>query len=168
MATIKGTGKIVTADYANVKFTGKTKDGQAIKITLKNAINLEDIDLSIKEKDEVVAKLTFTGCYTNTDATQSDSNLDEPWEIEYTAAESGTASGTIMLGTGVFSIGDTDVALCRGGGEFKTGRTYRKITADGDRGYVKDRIVMDGSEPTLTMNVLTFLGNMSSMFPGIG
>lgn len=166
MATYTGAGAIQSTDYKTVTWTGKTKSGQAVVITLNNAINLEDVALSMVEKDEVIPKLTFYATYDNTDETQDDDTA-EPFSISYTAGSSDTAADTILLGVGIFSIGGTDVALCRGGGEFKTGRVYRKINADGDRGYVKDRIAMDEASPSLTMNALTWLGSLSDMIPGI-
>ena len=38
----------------------------------------------------------------------------------------------IILGKGVFSIGDTPIALTRGGGQFTVEREVRQIEADGD------------------------------------
>lgn len=76
---ITGTGKISTTDYIpTVTWTGKTKAGKQVIITVENAINLENIDWALAEKDEVVAEITYTGCY------EEDSPEDyEPWNIEY-------------------------------------------------------------------------------------
>lgn len=76
---ITGTGKIADTDFQDiVKWTGKTKGGRPVIITVKNAINLENFDWTMADKDEVVAALTYTGCY------QEDSPSDfEPWEIEF-------------------------------------------------------------------------------------
>lgn len=76
---VTGKGKIEDSDYNDfVKWTGKTKGGRSVVIKLFNAINLENFDWSLADKDEVVAALTFTGCYLE------DSPEDyEPWEIEY-------------------------------------------------------------------------------------
>lgn len=162
--TYKGTGVVASTDFHTVKYEGVTKDGKAVKITLSNAINKGDIDWTFAEKDDTVASVTFTGCYNNTDA-MSASN-DEPWTIEMEASTA--ASGCIMVGVGKFYIDDTLVALTRGGGQFTTGREFRDINADGDRGSVKGRVVMDGATPTLTLNALTIINSFTSLYAAVG
>ena len=77
--TITGTGEIVDADYqASVSFVGETKDGKELTITVFNAINLENLDWTLADKDEVIASLTYQGCYLEDSTTGY-----EPWEIEY-------------------------------------------------------------------------------------
>lgn len=74
----------------------------------------------------------------------------------------------IILGHGVFSVGDKDIALTRGGGQFILEREYREIEADGDKGPVKGRINKDKSVPKLTMNALTVIpDDMATYYPGI-
>lgn len=164
MAAISGTGTLTATDYKAVKWVGKTKGGNAVTITMNKAINLGDIDWTMAEKDDVVAALTFTSVYTNTDAASS-SNA-EPWTIE--VADGVTAGAAeIMLGVGVFYIDNTPIALTRGGGSFKVAREYRRINADGDRGAVEGRIVMEGSEATLTMNALTILSRITELYPAM-
>jgi hypothetical protein len=68
---------IVDADYSTIYFLGKTKAGKAVKIILNNAINLEGLDWTLKDKDEIVPKLTFTATYDETTPTT------EPWSIEF-------------------------------------------------------------------------------------
>lgn len=166
--TIKGTGIVSSADYKNVVFTGKTHGGKAVTITLKNAINKGNIDLSMVEKDDTVAQLVFTGTYSNTDAMVSEAaDYEEPWEITYGGTAADTAAGTILLGAGLVSIGGVDVALTRGGSQFTVEREFRNINADGDRGTVQGRVVIDGAEATLTLNALTFLTNMANQFAAI-
>lgn len=76
---VTGKGKIEDSDYNDmVKWTGKTKGGRSVVIKLYNAINLENFDWSLADKDEVVAALTFTGCYL-----EDSPEGYEPWEIEY-------------------------------------------------------------------------------------
>lgn len=48
-------------DYHTVKWTGVTNEGKGIIITIEDAINLENIDWSLVDKDEVVQALTYTG-----------------------------------------------------------------------------------------------------------
>lgn len=166
MAKYKGSGVVVSSDYHKVTWTGKTKSGNAVVITLPKAINLGNIDWTFADKDDVVPEITFTGVYTNTDEmVQNGSACDEPWTIEYTAG-SGEANN-IILGAGVFAIDDVDVALTRGGGSFSVERTFREINADGDRGAVEGRIVMDESRCTLTMNVLQILTRLDDVYAGV-
>jgi len=165
MATYSGTGAVTNADFKSVTWTGKTKSGQSVVITLTNAINMGNIDWTFAEKDDTVAAVTFTACYDNTDAMAS--TTTEPWSISYTAGTGATASGEIMLGAGVFAIGGTDVALTRGGGSFSVEREYRNINADGDRGPVKGRVVMEGSTATLTLNSLQILTRMDDLYGSI-
>ena len=79
---ITGTGKIDDeADYHTVQFIGETKDGREVTIEVKNAINLENISLDLKEKNDVIDSITFTGCYEENAA-----SIDEPWSITYANA----------------------------------------------------------------------------------
>lgn len=72
----------------------------------------------------------------------------------------------IILGEGVFSIGNVDVGLTRGGGQFNVEREYREIEADGDYGPVKGRIRKIRSRATLTMNALEILAeNIPLLYP---
>ena len=75
---VTGTGKIVTADYQDfVKWTGVTDEGKPVIIKVKNAINLENLDWTMADKDEVINALTYQGCY-------EDGHMDdEPWEVEF-------------------------------------------------------------------------------------
>lgn len=166
---IKGTGIVNdSTDFQNVVWSGKTKSGKACTITLKNAINKGNIDMAFVEKDDTVAQLVFTGTYDNTDhMVSSESDYEEPWEINYAGGASDTAAGTILLGAGVVSVGGVDVALTRGGSQFTVTREFRNINADGDRGTVQGRVVMDGAEATLTLNALTFLTHMADVLPAI-
>lgn len=76
---VTGSGQIKDADYQEfVKWVGKTKGGREVAIKVENAINLENFDWTMADKDEVISALTFTGCY------EEDSAEDyEPWEIEF-------------------------------------------------------------------------------------
>lgn len=166
--TIKGTGIVTSADYKNVVWTGKTHGGKAVTITLSNAINKGNIDLTMVEKDDTVAQLVFTGTYSNTDKmVSSASDYEEPWTITYSGTAADTAAGTILLGAGVVSIGGVDVALTRGGSQFTVEREFRDINADGDRGTVQGRVVIESAQATLTLNSLTFLTSMATAFAAI-
>lgn len=158
-------GNIASEDFNIVTWTGKTKGGNACKITLKNAINKGNIDWTLAEKNEVVPALEFEACYDNTDK-QADETTASAWQIEI---EGTIAAGAkeILLGLGVFSIGGTDVALVRGGGQFTVERAFRDIIADGDKGSVKDRVVIDAERAKLKMNVLTMLTSIKHMYPAL-
>lgn len=73
---ITGKSGIETDDYKTVKWTGKTKEGKAVIITIKNAINLENIDWTLADKDEVIQALTYVGTY-------EEGEDAEPWEVEF-------------------------------------------------------------------------------------
>jgi hypothetical protein len=76
--TLKATADIEDADYAaTVTWTGKTKGGRSVIITIENAINLENIDWALADKDELVPAITYTATYLETARTT------EPWKIEY-------------------------------------------------------------------------------------
>lgn len=159
-----GTGAVTNADFKEVRWVGLTKGGNAVTITLHDAINMGNIDWTFAEKNDVVPSVEFTACYDNTDAA-SDSTV-EPFELEINGSLTNGAS-EIILGAGKFYIGSTLVALTRGGGQFVVEREYREINADGDRGAVKGRVVMEGSRPKLTMNVLTMLSNVSQLYSSL-
>ena len=65
------------------------------------------------------------------------------------------------------AIDDEDVALVRGGGQFTVEREFRDIVADGDKGSVKDRVALDAERAKLSMNVLTMLTSLTSMYPAL-
>lgn len=74
---ITGTLDISIVDYSTVTWTGKTKAGKAVVITLYNAINLENLDWSLVDKEEVVPELTFTATY------NENTRKSPPWQIEF-------------------------------------------------------------------------------------
>lgn len=162
--TLQGTGEVVAEDFKAIKWVGKTKGGKAVEIALSNAFSRENISLTFADKDDTVVALTWEGCYDNTDAAAA--STTEPWTIKIEDTPTAGAS-EILLGAGVFFVGGTQVALTRGGGSFTVERTYREINADGDRGAVKGRVVMEESRPKLTMNNLTWLTSITSIWPGI-
>lgn len=158
-------GNIASKDFHVLTWTGKTKGGNACKITLENAINKGNLDWALAEKSEVVPALEFEACYNNADS-QADETTTCPWKIEIDG-EVGTGAKEILLGLGVFAIDDVEVALVRGGGQFTIEREYRDITADGDKGSVKDRVVIDTERAKLKLNVLTMLTSIKSMYPAL-
>lgn len=162
--TYIGTGEVVNADFKSIKWIGKTKGGQSVVIELSNAINMSNIELAMAEKNDIVPSIEFQACYDNTDAASA--STEEPWSITTDDATTAGAS-EIILGAGTFYIGTNAVALTRGGGSFTVEREFREINADGDRGAVKGRVVMESSRAKLTMNLLTFLTRITEVYPGI-
>lgn len=75
----------------------------------------------------------------------------------------------ILLGYGVVSVGATPIGLTRGGSAFIVEREYREIAADGDRGPVKNRIVVDTERAKLTVNALELFtaADMTKYYPGL-
>ena len=142
IAKYLGTGKVVSADFKEVSWVGTTKGGNAITIKLSNAINMGNLEWTVAEKSDVVQAIEFQACYDNSD--NASTSTMEPWTIEIDGTVTAGAS-EIVLGAGVFYIGQTAVALTRGGGSFNVEREFREINADGDRGAVKNRVVMESS-----------------------
>ena len=158
-------GNIAAEDFHVLTWTGKTKGGQACKITLNNAINKGNIDWALAEKNEVVPALEFEACYDNADQ-QADETTAAAWQIEI-EGEVVAGAKEILLGLGAFAIDGTDVALVRGGGQFTVEREFRDIAADGDKGSVKDRVVIDTERAKLKLNVLTMLTSIKAMYPAL-
>lgn len=163
MTKYRGTGAVTSEDFKTVKWVGKDKGGKAVTITIDNAINMGNIDWAFADKDDTVAALEFTGAYNNTDTASTDT--EEPWTLEVEGEKSGASE--IILGAGLFYIGENAIALSRGGGKFLVEREYREIGADGDRGPVVDRVSMERSVPKLSMNALTFITKVADLYPGI-
>lgn len=166
MATTKyiGTGEVISADFKAVKWIGKTKGGQDVIIELENAINMGNIEWTMAEKNDVVPNVEFQACYDNTD--EASTSTVEPWSITVDSSTSAGAS-EIILGAGTFYIGTTAIGLTRGGGSFNVEREYREINADGDRGAVKNRVVMESSRAKLSFNALTMLTRLTDIYTSI-
>ena len=161
----KGTGIVTSGDFHSVKFVGMTKGGKSVTIEMPKAINMGNLDWTFVEKNDTVAQIVFTGVYTNTDAmVSSASDYETPYTI---TVEDGVTAGAaeIMLGAGLVYIDNAVVALTRGGSQFVSTREFRKINADGDRGAVEGRVVLDAEEPTLTLNALTILTKLDDLYP---
>jgi len=78
-------------------------------------------------------------------------------------------SDKILLGYGVVSVGAVPIGLTRGGSSFMVEREIRDIEADGDRGHVKGRTVIDTENATLTVNALELFDStkMATYYPAI-
>lgn len=159
MKKITGNCTIAEADYHTYSFVGSTKTGKPIIITVKDAINLENVNLTFQDKDEVVPQITVTATYQEDNRSGAEG---EPWDISYEADPS-----NIVLGEGVVKIDNDKELICRGGGKFTIEREYKQISADGDKGPVKGRIRVTQSVAKLQMNVLTFLDSTTKLYPGL-
>lgn len=76
--------RLIDTDYfTNVAIVGECTASKSNYVVcgIKNAIQLENIDLSFNDKDEVGTSITFTGC-TNQNDMES-----EPWWIDYPVAD---------------------------------------------------------------------------------
>jgi hypothetical protein len=75
----------------------------------------------------------------------------------------------ILLGMGVVTVGTTPIGLTRGGSVFVVEREYRNIEADGDKGPVKGRQVIDSENAKLTVNALELFSaaDMTKYYPAM-
>ena len=79
--TVTGKEDIEDADYNDtITWTGKTTSGRSVVITIENAINLENIDWDLIDKEEIIAALTYTATY------DPATRKAEPWNIIFTDA----------------------------------------------------------------------------------
>lgn len=90
---------IVTGDYNFVTFTGSTIDGKQVYIELQNAINLENLDWGLVDKDEVIAALTYTAAYDEAARTTP------PWKVEFAKGTTYTVTLTIETALGAAIVG---------------------------------------------------------------
>lgn len=79
---ITGAGKIVDEDYHTVQFIGETKNGREVVIEIRNAINLENIEWTLKDKDDIVDTVTYEATYDP----QAEDQFDENWTVKYKTA----------------------------------------------------------------------------------
>ena len=77
--TLTSTLSIVEGDYNDVKWVGKTKDGKAVTIIVENAINLDNLEWTLEDKNEVVPSIGFAATY---DEATKDT---PPWKVEFAA-----------------------------------------------------------------------------------
>lgn len=79
LGTVTSTLEIAAGDYNDVQWEGKTKDGKTVTITVKDAINIDNLEWTLEDKNEVVPSLGFTASYD-----ESDRNL-APWDVVFEA-----------------------------------------------------------------------------------
>lgn len=162
--TLTGTNVLASGDFHTVKWTGKTKAGDSIEITLPRAYSKDPMALTFSEKNDIVPKITFESTYQQSDLDSG--NLTEPWTI-VTTLNSADKCDNIALGAGKITIDNTSIGLTRGGGTFTRTPEIREINADDDPGPVKERIVQQGARATLELNALTWLTKETILFAGL-
>lgn len=78
--TFEAKQDIEYSDFVDeVTWTGRTLDGKAVVISIQNAINLENIDWNMSDKDEVVQTVTYTGTYDE----EHRLGTKEPWKVTF-------------------------------------------------------------------------------------
>ena len=77
---LTGTLSIIAGDQNDVTWVGKTKDGKACTIKVKDAINMGNVEWSLEDKSEVIASLEFTALYTESTRTTA------PWSVTFVTA----------------------------------------------------------------------------------
>ena len=75
----------------------------------------------------------------------------------------------ILLGHGVVTVNAVPIGLTRGGSVFVTEREIKNIEADGDKGPVKGRQVIESEVAKLTVNALELFtaADMTKYYPGM-
>jgi len=71
------TSNISSADYSFAQWAGYTKGGKAVVITVENAINLENMEWELIDKEEVIQELNYSATYLET------ARNTAPWKILY-------------------------------------------------------------------------------------
>jgi hypothetical protein len=100
---ITGSLTIAAGDYNDVTFVGATKDGKAVTIELDDAINLENLEWALEEKNEVVPALGFTATYDDA------SRNTPPWRVKFAKTAAQTVTFTVK--DGETAVEGADVTL---------------------------------------------------------
>lgn len=69
------TTNITSGDYQFAQWVGYTKSGKQAAIYMENAINLENINWDLVDKEEVINELTYTAAYLET------ARNTAPWKV---------------------------------------------------------------------------------------
>jgi len=96
---------VVDADYNTVSWTGITKAGKQVYIEIQNAINLENIEWEIVDKEEIVPELTYTATYLESARTS------EPWKIEFATSAPGDLVAPVIYPAAPSAGARTSVVL---------------------------------------------------------
>ena len=76
------TTNVTSEDYNWVNWVGYNKAGREVKIELENAINLENLNWDLIDKEEIINELTFQATYGGTTRTTV------PWKVYFTTTSS--------------------------------------------------------------------------------
>lgn len=87
--TWTGTLEVLSSDYHTVTWTGKTLDGESLVIELQNAINIDNVEFKLEDKNEVVPALTYTATYLE------DARTTPPWNVKFGKATAYAVTLTI-------------------------------------------------------------------------
>lgn len=110
-------------DYnSEVKWTGRTLEGRPVVITLTDAINLENIDWTMVDKEEVVPAVTMTATY------DPAARTTEPWEVEYLPTTTASGGLTALVVTNSASAAVTVTPAFATGTFGYTGAVANAIT----------------------------------------
>ena len=77
LGKLTSTLEVVEGDYNDVKWVGKTKDGKAVTINVENALNLDNLEWKLEDKNEVIPKIGFAAHYDEATRTTA------PWNVEF-------------------------------------------------------------------------------------
>ncbi|KNY24846.1 carboxypeptidase-like regulatory domain-containing protein [Pseudobacteroides cellulosolvens] len=80
---------VSATDYNTVSFTGRNLEGKQVYIEVKDAINLENINWELVDKEEVISELNYTGTY------DPAARTTEPWKVEFAKGTTYTVTFTV-------------------------------------------------------------------------
>jgi len=102
--TWRSTLEIALTDYHTVTWTGNTKKGKAVLVTVENAINIGNLELTFEDKNEVIPVLEYTANYLESARTTP------PWNVQfakgdpYSVAITVTTNGTVAIPGAILSL----------------------------------------------------------------
>lgn len=121
--TLTAKNDVEVTDYnAVVTWTGHTFEGRPVVITLNDAINLENIEWPLVDKEEIVSEVTYTAAY------DPDDRNAEPWKIEYLPAVADSDGLSALVVTNSASAGVTLTPAFANGVYSYTGAVANAIT----------------------------------------
>ncbi len=100
---VTGSLSIASGDYNNVSFIGQTKDGKAVTIEIDDAINMDNLEWSFEDKNEVVPSIGFAATY------EEAARATPPWRVKFSKGTSHTVTFTVSDSVGV--VEGADVTL---------------------------------------------------------
>ena len=101
---VTGTLAIADGDYNDVVWTGATKDGKAVQITVENAVNMGNLEWGLEDKSEAVPSIEFTAAYLET------ARSTPPWDVQLAKGDAYSVTLTITS-DGSTAVEDASVTL---------------------------------------------------------